>query len=57
MERVIDIDGVLKVVSEQAIQIAMLSGEIEHLKKHSEKQAAELSELRKNHGEHAQAAD
>ena len=43
----LDLDGVLSVVADQAKQIAMLTGRLVALQKHSDKQAAELAELRK----------
>ena len=43
----IDLDAVLNVVAEQAKAVAILSGQLSALQKHSDKQATELAELRK----------
>ena len=43
----IDIEAILNFVAEQAKAVAVLSGQLSALQKHSDKQAAELAELRK----------
>lgn len=53
----IDLDGVLSVVAEQAKQMAVLNGQLMALQKHSDKQAAELAELRKQNGTDSKTTD
>lgn len=43
----IDLEAILQIVGDQAKAIAIITGQLEALKKHSAKQAAELAELRK----------
>ena len=43
----VDIDGVLEVIADMAKQMALINGQLVAIRKHSDKQAAELAELRK----------
>jgi hypothetical protein len=42
----IDLDAVLQIVAEQAKAVAILSGQLASLRKHSDAQAKELADLR-----------